>query len=390
MVTGFGALASGLLDPKERIDDMGYYTKYNKDEKTAPKCWISKAQRSDHQDQTIKEGIKNSCNYFFYTIADRLGEQRLYTYATLFGLTSTTGIDLPGEVRPVVGCQRSLYDPNKPVNEANQDTSLPIIVFNQLKAHLANMGNSRNLHYEDERLSVCVKRLMDMAEQKDQGDKGELWLDDIRTILMEELNMSREMVYSQLVIGDTYRLLNDIKWGGGQTILTGIGQSVTVLTPLSVARYVAAVANGGKVYNVSLIDSITSPTGEILAEREPSLQWTLEKAEKYMPYIHKGMKGVTDDTGTAARYFKNWPYEEQIAAKTGTAQVTHIDVEDNAWFVCFAPLDNPEIAVVCFIPSGASGGYASQAPRDFIEWYMKQKELRSTDIVLPLGNSLAP
>ena len=390
MVTGFGGLASGELTPEERISDEGYYTKYNKDESTAPKCWISKNLRYTHMYQTIKNGIENSCNYFFYTVADRLGEDQLYYYAGRFGLTMTTGIDLPGEVRPVVGCQRSLYDPNKPVNEANQDTSLPIIVFNQLKEHLKNMGGLRNIVYEDERLSVCAKKLMDMAEKYDQGDKGAGWLDKIRTILMEELNMSREMVYQQVVIGDTYRLLNDIKWGGGQTILTGIGQSVTVLTPISVARYVTAVANGGKVYNVSLIDSITSPSGEILAEREPSLQWTLEKADIYMHYIVEGMKGVTDDTGTAAKYFKNGPYKDLIAAKTGTAQVTSIDLEDNAWFVCFAPIDNPEIAVVCFIPSGASGGYASQAPRDFIEWYMKQKDLRGTDIVLPVGNSLAP
>ena len=389
MVTGFGGLASGVLSPFERISDEGYYTKYNKDEKTAPKCWIAKNLRKNHAHQTIVEGISNSCNYFFYTVADRLGDDLLYSYATKFGLTSTTGIDLPGEVRPVVGCQRSLYDPNKPVNEANQDTSLPIIVFNQLKTHLAGIGSMRNIHYEDEKLSICAKRLMDMAEREDQGINNEGWLDNIRTILMEELNMSREMVYQQVVIGDTYRLLNDIKWGPGQRILTGIGQSVTVLTPLSVARYVTAVANGGKVYNVSLIDSITSPSGEILAEREPTLQWTLEKADKYMPYIHKGMKGVTDDTGTAAKYFKNWPYEDQLAAKTGTAQVTRIDLEDNAWFVCFAPLENPEIAVVCFIPSGASGGYASQAPRDFIEWYMKQKDLRNNDIELPVGNTLA-
>ena len=389
MVTGFGGLASGVLDPYEQISDEGYYTRYNKDEKTAPKCWIAKNLRSQHAHQTIVQGISNSCNYFFYTVADRLGDDLLYYYATRFGLTMTTGIDLPGEVRPVVGCQRSLYDPNKPVNEANQDTSLPIIVFNQLKAHLANMGNMRNIHYEDEKLSICAKRLMDMAEREDQGTNNEGWLDHIRTILMEELNMSREMVYQQVVIGDTYRLLNDIKWGGGQRILTGIGQSVTVLTPLSVARYVTAVANGGKVYNVSLIDSITSPSGEILAEREPSLQWILDDADKYMSFIHQGMKGVTDDTGTAAKYFKNWPYQDQIAAKTGTAQVTRIDLEDNAWFVCFAPFENPEIAVVCFIPSGASGGYASQAPRDFIEWYMKQKDLRSNDIELPVGNTLA-
>ena len=109
-----------------------------------------------------------------------------------------------------------------------------------------------------------------------------------------------------------------------------------------------------------------------------------------MDLIRQGMKGVVDETGTAKKYFRNWPYREQIAAKTGTAQVTSIDLENNAWFVCFAPYENPEIAVACFIPNGYSGSEASQAPRDFIEWYMEQKNLRAVDLVLPLGNTLGP
>ena len=49
------------------------------------------------------------------------------------------------------------------MNEASQDTSLPIIVFNAIKKHLKNCGASRGLEYTDERLSACAKRLMDMA-----------------------------------------------------------------------------------------------------------------------------------------------------------------------------------------------------------------------------------
>ena len=386
MVTGFGALATGELKPTERISDNGYYTVYNKDLSTAPKCWINANSRYLHFNQTIVDGLTNSCNYFFYTLSDRLGEDRLYRYAGLFGLTSKTGIDLPGEVRSVVGSQNTLYDPSKPVNEANQDTSLPIIVFNSIKTHLKNCGASRNIEYDDERLSVCAKRLMDMAVNYPETQ----WVENMRTILMEELNMTKEMVYLQSVIGDAYNYMNDIKWGGGQTILTGIGQSVTVLTPIAVARYVCTVANGGYLYNVSLIDSITSPDGEILSQREPTLIHRLDKADEFMHYITEGMKGVVDETGTAKKYFRNWPYREQIAAKTGTAQVTSIDLENNAWFVCFAPYENPEIAVACFIPNGYSGSEASQAPRDFIEWYMGQKTLRSVDLVLPVGNTLGP
>ena len=386
MVTGMGALSEGVLKLDERISDMGYYTKYNQDLSTAPKCWINKNYRWQHANQTIVEGLTNSCNYFFYELSSRLGEHQLYRYASLFGLTSKTGIDLPGEVRSVVGSQNTLYDPSKPVNEANQDTSLPIIVFNSIKKHLKNCGQSRNIEYDDERLSVCAKRLMDMAVNYNESD----WLENMRTILMEELNMTKEMVYLQSVIGDTYNYMNDIKWGGGQTILTGIGQSVTVLTPIAVARYVCTVANDGRLYNVSLIDSITSPEGEILSQREPTLIHRLEHSDEYLYKIREGMKGVVDESGTAKKYFRNWPYQDQIAAKTGTAQVTSIDLENNAWFVCFAPYENPEIAVACFIPNGYSGSESSIAPRDFIEWYMKQKTLRGVDIILPVGNSLSP
>ncbi len=386
MVTGMGALAEGELGEHEMISDLGYFKKYNSDESTAPKCWINKNARWQHANQDIVDGLSHSCNYFFYEISSRLGSERLYKYSNYFGLTSRTEIDLPGEVRSVVGCQNSLYDKKKPVNEANQDTSLPIIVFNSIKKHLRNCGDSRGIEYEDERLSVCAKRLMDMAVDNAESD----WLDNMRAILMEELNMSKEMVYLQRVIGDTYNYMNDIKWGGGQTILTGIGQSVTVLTPIAVARYVCTVANGGKLYTVSLIDSITSPEGKLLSERTPNLLSVVPQADRYLPLIHKGMKGVVDESGTATKYFRKWEYKDQIAAKTGTAQVTSIDLENNAWFVCFAPYENPEIAIACFIPNGYSGAESSHAPREFIDYFMKQRELRSVDSVLPLGNSLAP
>ncbi|MBQ8654567.1 MAG: hypothetical protein IJ507_06470, partial [Clostridia bacterium] len=85
MVTGFGALSEGELKPTERISDGGYYTKYNNDLTTAPKCWISANYLWKHQNQTIVDGLSHSCNYFFYELGSRLGEERLYRYASLFG-----------------------------------------------------------------------------------------------------------------------------------------------------------------------------------------------------------------------------------------------------------------------------------------------------------------
>jgi len=390
MVAGYGAMIEGELSPSEQIDDEGYFTKYNADESTAPKCWISSSYRHQHQDQTIVEGLQNSCNYFFYTLGDRLGSERLYRYAALFGMTSKTGIDLPGELRSVVGSQNTLYDPTSPVGESTQDTARPIIVFNSIKKHLRNCGASYNITYDDERLSRCVKRLMDMAVNYDQGTEGKIWLEQMRTILMEELNMTKEMVYTQAIIGDTYNYLNNIKWGGGETILTAIGQSVTYVTPAAVARYVMAVANGGYVYNLMLVDSITSPEGDIISQRTPTLSNVIDGAEQYKSYIHEGMKGVVDDGGTAKKIFSGFKYQDNMAAKTGTAEVTQLDLENNCWFVAFAPYEKPEIAIAVFVPSGWSGSYGGYAVKDFIGWYMDQKTLRNTDTKLPIGNTLAP
>lgn len=402
MVTGLAALMEGStfdekFDSKTEINDEGPFTKYEQDIAKAPKCWIAPNERYLHQNQTIVEGIKNSCNYFFYTLGSRLfetgkttKEDLLYKYASYLGLTSKTGIDLPGEVRSVVGTQTTLYDPSRAMGEAYQDTSIPVIVFNALKKHLRNFGASRKIIYDEERLNRCVKRLMDMAVNTDQGPKGETWIANMRVILMEELNMTQEMVYLQAVIGDAYIKLNDIKWGGSYEIQTAIGQGITVLSPAAVSRYVAAIANGGDVYNLMLVDSVISPEGEVISQRTPTLFNKIEGADQFIPYLKKGMEEVVDETGTAASYFKNFEYQKQMAAKTGTAENSKIDLENNSWFVAFAPIEKPEIAVVAFIPNGYSGAASAPSVRDFLQWYMDQKKLSTEESTLPGGNQLSP
>ncbi len=397
MATGLAALMEGekiKFTVDTEIDDEGPFTLYEHDQSKAPKCWVLPNDRWQHQNQTIVEGIKNSCNYFFYTLGSRLFENddALYKYASLMGLTSKTGIDLPGESRSVVGTQTTLYDPERAMGEAYQDTSIPIIVFNSLKTHLRNFGASRKIIYDEERLNRCVKRLMDMAVNTTQGPEGETWIANMRAILMEELNMTQEMVYLQAVIGDAYNYLNDIKWGGSYAIQSAIGQGITVLTPAAVSRYVAAIANGGDVYNLMLVDSIISPEGEVISQRTPTLvnSFGSEEVDEYLDKLKEGMLEVVDETGTAADYFDDFKYLGQFAAKTGTAENSKIDLENNSWFVAFAPYDKPEIAVVSFIPNGLSGAAASPAARDFIEWYLDQKTLRTEESTLPGGNQLSP
>jgi penicillin-binding protein 2 len=232
-----------------------------------------------------------------------------------------------------------------------------------------------------------------MAVDTAQGEQSANWVRAIRPILMEELGMSIEMVYRADIVSELASRLNEIKWGGSQTTLTAIGQSITLTTPIAIARYVAAVINGGYVYDVTLVDSVLSSTGDVIKANDPVLVSDLSaEIGPYVDYIKKGMKNVVaDETGTASRYFTNWDYVDMIGGKTGTAEKSKLDVENNAWFISFAPYDEPEIVVVVYVPYGMSAGLTTQAARTIYNYYLGSKvETDTVQAALPVPNTLAP
>ncbi len=391
MCTALAALVNGKLTLAETISDGGPFTKY--DTVNPPRCWIQPHYEYKHADQTIVQGLSHSCNFFFYTIAAELGNNGdgtlLYEYATKLGLTSKTNIDLPNEATSVVGSQISLYDSTKPINGYDQATWYPVQVKAKLKEHLRNVGETWQYSYSESRLDKCIKGLMDMACVTDQGEKQQTWVREIRGILMNELGMTRDMAYRQSVVGDIVLLLNEIKWGGTNTIMTGIGQGITMTTPIAMARYIAALANGGYVYDVQIIDSIIAPNGETVNEfTEPVLVNDLSKEiQDFLPAIKEGMKDVINDGGTANEFFDDWKYIEQIAGKTGTAEKSELDIESNSWFVCFAPYEKPEIVVVVYVPYGFSGKRSSVAARNIVEYYLDSK-VENAALILPAPNAL--
>ena len=154
-----------------------------------------------------------------------------------------------------------------------------------------------------------------------------------------------------------------------------------------------------KVYDLRLIDSIISPDGEVLSQSSPILASELEgpNVEEYLAYIREGMGGVAEGDGTAERFFSDSQYadvQRLIAAKTGTAEKTRIDLENNAWMVAFAPYDpddpniEPEIAICVYIPHGYSGSYCSLTVRDIVDYHLEHRLLDTEDFMAPT-NSLA-
>lgn len=393
MVTALAALVNKAITPVDKISDGGPFTKYTHNESEAPTCWIAKNLRYQHNDQTVIEGLAHSCNYFFYEIASRLygdtGSNLLYQYAVGMGLTSKTGIELKGEARSLVGNQANLYDPSVSLGE--QRTWTPTLVAAKIKQHLQGVGATNGISYNEERLDKCIKRMMDMAVDTAQ----DYWVSSLQIILMDELNMPRDTAMKAAVVSDIYNYLNDIKWGGSLEIQTAIGQGITMVTPAAMTRYIAALANGGKVWNLHIIDSVVSPEGEVISKTSPSLFNQLEGVDAYLPYIKAGMEGVVDDSGTAGKHVRGWEYRDEIWAKTGTSQITRgkvkIDLENNSWFCALSPFStDAEIAIVCFIPNGYSGGEGCVAVKDFVSWWMGEREKTTGDVTVVGGNQLMP
>ncbi len=160
------------------------------------------------------------------------------------------------------------------------------------------------------------------------------------------------------------------KWQEGETLSVAIGQGFNLTSPLQICLMTATIANGGKVYRPQLVEQVIDPEGKIVENFSPEVVSEVKGLERYFKSIRKGMEGVVQGKhGTARRgRIKGLT----IAGKTGTAQVVKIaqyrhlreenipyKYRDHAWFTCYAPAENPEIAVTVLVEHGLHGGSAA-------------------------------
>ena len=130
------------------------------------------------------------------------------------------------------------------------------------------------------------------------------------------------------------------RWYGGDTLNLAIGQGYLLVTPLQVARFVCAIANGGKLVRPRLVDKAVEP-GDMV---------DLKLSAATVAQLHRAMRGVCHETGgTARKVWRGW-IEEQgyaVAGKTSTADAPLRGQSSNiGWFVCFAPVGDPRVVVV--------------------------------------------
>ena len=394
MVTATAALMEGVTDLTEEIDCDYRYTEGIANIKQAPHCWTRNSSR--HQDQTVVQGLQNSCNYYFYTMAGRLGIDNIDKWGDKYGLTSSTGIELPGEAVGIVGNQELLYDASKPIYE--QANSLPALVYETGRYSMVNLLKSfaeeRGIEYpeDDTTIADTAKALVElMGIDWTQDDSG-TWVDPegyamgvhIRSILSDMMDIRTTISRAHGWDREISSVLLQLRWTTYMTVTTGIGQGIIEVTPIAVARYIAAIANGGTVYEAHIVDKVLDQDGNVVFDQQPVVYDTLGADEDYIAAIQEGMSNVVSlEEGTADKYFRDFPtaYRALIAGKTGTAQVSTVDLENNSWFVCFAPYSatdptvTPEIAIVVYIPNGYVGGLSSYVAQDILLYWFQRQEI---------------
>jgi penicillin-binding protein 2 len=288
MAVALAGLEEGIITPDFRVHCAGHANFYGRDFK----CW--RLSRGGHGTMDLRHAIEQSCDVYFYTVANMVGVDKINKWSTALGLGVKSGIDLPNEV---------------------------------------------------------------------QG-------------LVPSTEWKREKMHE--------------KWYAGETISVGIGQGQVSVTPVSMAVYMATLANGGTRVTPHILKAVDDGSGW-KAVPPPAPQSKIEIAPDSLQAIHDGLWMVVNQAGTGHNAQLRGPDGKPIhdvSGKTGTAQVisnqgraaaaktTNKDLRDNGWFVFFAPRDNPEIAGVVFLEHGVHGGNAAMVAHHILDTFFAKKDGR--------------
>ncbi len=170
-----------------------------------------------------------------------------------------------------------------------------------------------------------------------------------------------------------YEKVYGSNWPRSILLSLSIGQGEVSVSPVQLAQYTALIANNGKTYSPHLVRGYVDNTGKEFDLK--SKQLTVGIDQKVFDIVKKGMYLVVNGSGTATSIRSD---DIVIAGKTGTAQNPH--GKDHAWFVAFAPFDNPQIALAVIVENvGFGSTYAAPIAKKIIETYLNSKVEKSLD-----------
>ena len=163
---------------------------------------------------------------------------------------------------------------------------------------------------------------------------------------------------------------NDL-WRIGDTYNVSIGQGDLLTTPIEIIAYIAGIANNGKIYRPSIMKNIVDSNGDLIRQNEPQLIKDLSDLSAYIPEVQKGMADVVNKNYGTAYLLSDLPFK--VAGKTGTAQIKQ-NTEINAFFIGYAPLDDPQIAILVLVEEAKEGSSnAVPIAKEVFKWYYENR-----------------
>ena len=232
---------------------------------------------------TAATALQVSCNYFFYTLGDKLSISAMDKTAKGLGLGEKTGIELPEYI-----------------------------------GHRANEETKKELYTGDDQHFYAADR-----------------------------------------------------------VIAAIGQSDNRFTPMQLCVYASTLANRGTRYRATFLNRVVSADyRKLLYQNEVSVMSTMKISDDAYKAYTDGMKLVTDKTdwtGTAYQTFKDYPVK--VAAKTGTAETSQKNASDNGAFICYAPAENPRIAIAIYGEKAGHGSSLAKIAKAMLDVYFEVGEV---------------
>ena len=385
MVTALAALEKGM-DPNKTIRDMGYVQFGNR----TIGCWYWNSYRRTHGATNLYDAIRDSCNYYFYSLAlgvnQKTGEpvgvtltiDDIAEMAKKLGLNDRTGIeiDIPRESAGGVP------------NPQSKIMITQVLLRNYLKAYIRDYIKEGE-EFTDKEIEDKIETIVSWVENENSLSRSEVIrrLDEMGIEPEKPLPGDREGLADKI----KYTYLNYAGWNITDTINITIGQGQNAYTPVQIANYVATIANGGYKNKLTVIDSIKNyDNTKTIYKRDVQPERIDLNNYENLEHIKLGMRKVVTE-GSVSSVFKDFPIS--VAAKTGTAQrdginpVTGDTYDEYAWFVAFAPYEDPEIAISIVLFQGGTGGYAAPIAREIIAEYFGLNDIDVED-QLPFENEL--
>ncbi|MDR7870275.1 MAG: penicillin-binding transpeptidase domain-containing protein [Tissierellaceae bacterium] len=368
MVTGLTALEKGL-SPTLKIQDMGRVDIGS----SQFRCLIWTNSGRTHGWENLYEAIRDSCNYYFYTLAlgynqktgadigVQISIEDIAQMSKKLGLNDRTGIEIniPYEV------SGGVPDPQRKV--INTKAMLKSYLNRNIEKYF-----KEDFIYDNEYKQEVINEITSWIEYEEPLTRGEVVnrLEDLGLNAEVRLPGEREGIADKI----KYTYINFAGWNITDTLNVTIGQGANAYTPIQMANSIAIMANGGYKHKLTLVDNVKNyNNSKTLYTHEVNPERIELNDYENLDHVKLGMKMVSED-GTARRVFQNFPVD--VGVKTGTAEKSGINpstgdtYDDFAWFVGFAPYDDPEIAIAAVLFQGGTGGYAGPMVRDIMAEYL--------------------